>query len=88
MQEIFGTEEAIDLLYTTGYTKPTQSITLADRVDLLHVLLDFHLMAKVKTEMDQFMLGLNTFELIDRMKKNPLLWKPYFVSSSKKLSAG
>ena len=88
LREIFTVDEALDLLYSTGYTKPTQNITLTDRDDLLNVLLDFHLMARVKMEMDQFKVGLSTFGFIDQIKKNPAIWRPYFVPSSNKLSAG
>ena len=88
LREIFTGDEALDLLYSTGYTKPTQNITLTDRDDLLNVLLDFHLMARVKMEMDQFKVGLSTFGFIDQIKKNPAIWRPYFVPSSNKLSAG
>lgn len=88
IQEALSTDEAIDALYSTGYTKATKSLTLTDRMDLLSVLLDYHLMAKVKSELDQFRNGLNTFEFIDHVKQNPAVWRPYFVPSSNVLTAG
>lgn len=88
MCEIFALDEATDLLYSTGYSKPTSSITLGDRDELLSVLLDYHLMAKVKMEMDQFKAGLGTFNFLERLKNNPAMWRPYFVPTDIKLSAG
>lgn len=88
IQEAFGTDEAMDTLYATGYAKATTHLALTDRTDLLNVLLGYHLMAKVKSEMDQFLSGLNTFNLLDHIRQNPVLWKPYFAPPSQQLTAG
>ena len=88
MCEIFALDEATELLYSTGYSKPTSSITLEDRDELSSVLLDYHLMAKVKMEMDQFKAGLGTFNFIEQLKSNPAMWRSYFVATNIKLSAG
>lgn len=88
IQETFETDETIDALYSTGYTKATTHLVLADRMNLLNILLDYHLMAKVKSEMDQFINALNTFGLLDHIKQNPVLWKPYFTPPSEQLTAG
>ena len=76
------------MLYSTGFKKPLNSITIMDRDDLLHVLVDFHLMSKVRSEMDQFTKGLCTFNFISKMKESPSLWKPYFVYVNEELTAG
>lgn len=76
------------MIFATGFKKPLTSLTIADRGDLLDVLLDFHLMSKVKSEMDQFVKGLGTFDFISKVKQNPTLWKPYFVYADRKLTAG
>ena len=46
--------ENMDLVVQTGFRKPLIHLTIKDRHDLISSLLDYHLMAKVKTEMDQF----------------------------------
>ena len=45
-------------------------------------------MTKVKTEMDQFHEGLNTFGFLDMVKENPEMWKPYFVCDDSNLTPG
>ena len=67
IQEAFATDEAMDTLYSTGYAKATTHLALTDRTDLLNVLLDYHLMAKVKSETDQLLSGLSTFNLLDHV---------------------
>ena len=63
-------------------------MTLADRGEILNVLMDYHLMAKVKMEMDQFKAGLGTFGFTERLKNNPAMWRPYFMPTPIDLSAG
>lgn len=81
-------DEVADMIFATGYKKPLNLLTIADRGDLLRVLLDFHLMAKVKSEMDQFKKGLGTFDFISKVQQNPKVWKPYFAYMERKLTAG
>jgi len=88
LQKVIILDDVADMLGATGFSKPLSLLTIADRSDLLHVLLDFHLMAKVNSEMDQFKKGLGTFNFINHLKQNPKLWKPYFVFMDKKLTAG
>ena len=45
-------------------------------------MIDFHLMAKVKCIMDQFMEGLKVFDLLDKIKQKPSIWEPLFVHST------
>lgn len=51
---VFAIDEGIDLLSATGFRKPFCSLQLSDRPSILSALIDYHLMVKVKTEMDQF----------------------------------
>ena len=57
--------ENMDLVVQTGFRKPLIHLTIKDRHDLISSLLDYHLMAKVKTELDQFKEGLQTFSFLD-----------------------
>ena len=56
----FSIDEGASLLNETGYHKAVCSLKLSDRPALLGALLDYHLMIKVKAEMDQFKEGLQT----------------------------
>ena len=51
-------------------------------MEVCSALIDYHLMAKVKGVMDQFMDGLNAFGLLDHIKRNPPLWEPLFVENT------
>ena len=50
----------MDLLMTTGYRKAVATLSINDCAALSAALLDYHLMAKVKAEVDQFCEGLKT----------------------------
>jgi hypothetical protein len=52
-------DTASDLLQQTGYRKPVTNITLTDRPGLMSVLVDYHIMARSKAELDQFCQGLH-----------------------------
>ena len=54
------------------------TLTTEDRAVLSTALLDYHLMVKVKMEMDEFREGLQTLGTLDMIKENPSLWAPYF----------
>ena len=78
----------MDLVVQTGFRKPLIHLTIKDRHDLISSLLDYHLMAKVKTEMDQFKEGLQTFSFLDIVRENPDLWKKYFLKTDETLTPG
>ena len=62
---------------------------MQDRDENASALIDFHLMAKVKSIMDQFMEGLKAGGMLDGIVQQPSLWEPLFVqSSSSTLSRG
>ena len=54
----------------TGYRKAVVTLTTNDCVALSVALLDYHLMFKVKMEMDEFSEGLQTFGTLDMIKSN------------------
>lgn len=72
----------------TGYRKPVCNISLNDCSGIISALLNYHLLAKVKAELDQFKEGLNTFGFIDIVASNPNIWKPYFVFNLIQLTPG
>ena len=81
-------DEVIDLVSQSGYRKPLPSHTLADKETIVSVVLDYHLMMKVKSCMDQFMDGLKSLGFLDRIQSCPSLWEPLFVGLSQTLTAG
>ena len=84
----FSIDEGATLLYDTGYRKSLCSLKLSDRHAVLGALLDYHLMIKVKAEMDQFKEGLQSLGYLECLQSNPSLWKEYFLDSSVPLTAG
>lgn len=81
-------DEALDFLLATGFRKPVSTLSLSDCPDLISTLLDFHLMAKVKTEMDQFIEGLRTFNFLDMLRADPNMWRPFFIRDTSHLTPG
>ena len=61
MRNIFAMDEAFDYLSATGFRKPIVNLTTNDVKELKSALLDYHLMVKVKAELDQYCDGLKTF---------------------------
>lgn len=57
-------------------------LTVADKEELSSAIVDFHLMAKVKCIMDQFMEGLKALGLLAKIKEQPTVWEPMFVHSN------
>ena len=47
-----------------------------DTKDLVSAMIDYHLMLKVKSMMDQFMEGLNEMGVLQKIQEQPLLWEP------------
>ena len=71
-----------------GFRKPLCRLELTDKPVIRGVLLDYHLMIKVKMLMDQFAEGLNQLKVLDAMRAHPTLFKSLFVYCEKKMSAG
>ena len=69
-------DEGASLLNDTGYRKALCSLKLSDRHR------DYHLMIKVKAEMDQFKEGLQSLGYLECLQSNPSLWEEYFLDAS------
>lgn len=82
------TDENQNLLFATGYRKPLLQLTLDDVPSIVEILLDFYLLVKVKASMDQYVEGLKTAHFLDDLRKDPVLWKPYFTYNNTVLTAG
>ena len=65
LQATLAVDEIQDFLLQTGFNKPITGLTLADKEEIAHAMIDYHLIAKVKCAMDQFMEGLKEYQLLD-----------------------
>ena len=54
-------------------------LQLADKPAIRRILLDYHLMIKVKMHIDQFADGLNQVKVLEAMRAHPASFKPLFV---------
>ena len=72
---VFAIDEGMDLLLATGFRKAVCHLTLSDRPAILSALMDYHLMAKTKVEMDQFKDGLTALGFLDTVRENPEMHK-------------
>ena len=73
LQVLFAMDKALDLLMMTGFHKPVSHLSISDHFNLSAALLDYHLMAKVKAEMDQFCERLKTLDFLNAMRAILLL---------------
>lgn len=67
---MFAIDEGMDLLVATGFHKPVCSIKITDCPAILSALVEYHLMAKMKAEMDQFKEGLDVLGFLDVVRRN------------------
>ena len=81
-------DETMALLVEAGFRKPVCQLKLSDKSLLREVLIDYHLMVKVKMNMDQFAEGLQVLKVLDAIRSQPALLKPLFVTDEATLSAG
>ena len=79
-------DECLELLLATGFCKPVCNLALDDRPNIIAALLHYHLIARVKAELDQFIEGLSTHDFLNIVRKDPNMWKPFFVHSNSKLT--
>lgn len=84
----FAIEEGQTLLLETGFRKGLSKLMLTDVPTILDALLDYHLIIRVKAELDQFIEGLNTLGFLQDLRTNPSLWKPYFIHVDEELTSG
>lgn len=87
MKVCLSIDEASSLLNETGYRKAVCSIKLSDRPSVIGALLDYHLMIKVKAEMDQFK-GLQTLGYLEVLQSDPSVWEDYFINANRPLTTG
>jgi hypothetical protein len=52
----------------TGYSKPVQCLTINVVPHIYAVLTIFHCIIKIKAEIDQFVDGLNTLDIVNTIK--------------------
>ena len=73
-------------LAETGYKKPPK---VANKFEMCSILKQYHTITKVKAELDQFMEGLETMEVLNMMKQQSEIMKLFFVADDKtKLTRG
>jgi quinol-cytochrome oxidoreductase complex cytochrome b subunit len=85
LQMLFEDVSVSDVLLQTRFRKPISSLHVFNKQEVIDVIINYHLMMKVKCEMDQFLDGLQTYGLLDKFRKNPSLWKTLFIHSPSKL---
>ena len=75
-------------LADTGYSKPPNRLTLADKGEIADTLIDFHCILKVKAVIDQFLDGIKAVGLLDHIHSHPELTKPLFTYTPVTLTSG
>ena len=88
IRNVFAMDEGLELLLSTGFRKAMSCLTLGDRSCITHALLDYHLMGRVKMEMDQFREGLEILGFLECVKKNSAIFRPFFVYTRRELTPG
>ena len=88
MQRVFVIDEIQSLVYKTGNRRPLPGIKLEDKKDLISTLISYYSMIRVKAAMDQFCFGLQSLELYQEIKFDPLMWDKFFIATKVKLTAG
>ena len=63
-------------------------LKLLDKPIVRQLLIDYHLMVKVKMHMDQFADGMQQVNIVAAMKNNPHLFKLLFFYTDETISAG
>ena len=57
MKAVLAIEEVQDFIFQTGFRKAIKDLTVDNKKELTSIMVDYHLMAKVKCCMDQFIDG-------------------------------
>ena len=79
---------ACDILVECGYTKPLCTLKLNDVSQLIKNATLHSAILKIKSELDQFVDGIDEAGVLDSIRKYPDLFRPLFVSSGTTLSSG
>lgn len=78
-----------DILFDSGYWRPTTMATLLDRDEIVHTIFIHQTIYSCLAELDQVKAGLNVLGVADKLSKNPDLLMDFFTSINiKKLTAG
>ena len=92
VQEIFSAENDANqsLLLQTGFTRPLQDLTVADKDNIITGLKQYHCMIKLQAEMDQFCQGLDELGILQYVREHPAVMRQLFVCDklSLNLTAG
>ena len=84
VKDAFQDEISSSLLTECGMIGPFQY----KKEEILSVLLDYHLMIKMKAEMDQYIEGLEQLGVLVAVRNNPDLFRDFFVYNEVPISAG
>ena len=80
LRQVFDIDDALPLLYDTGFNKSISDLRLTDKTSMITSLIDYHLMVKVKAQMDQLKEGLCALGFLDLLMKTPEQWQCYFLA--------
>ena len=80
--------ESCDVLLECGYTKPLATLKIADIPQLIKNTVLHSTILKIKSELDQFVAGIEAAGVLSAIRKYPHLFSPLFVSSGSALTAG
>ena len=76
---IFENEEFSSLLFETGYRKPLITLQVDDKGELASTLRQYYTILRGQVELDQFIEGLNTYNLLSMVRQHPDQFKRMFV---------
>lgn len=68
------------LVVAAGYRRALASLTMEDRGELVVTLQQFYTLLCVKPELDQFLEGLKTLQVLQTVRLYPELLRPLFVA--------
>ena len=79
---------ACDVLLECGYAKPLSKLKAIDVPQLIKNATLHSTILKIKSELDQFIDGLNEAGILHSIRQYPDFFRPLFVSSGTAISAG
>lgn len=79
---------ACDVLLECGYTKPLSTLKAIDVTQLIKNVTLHSTILKIKSELDQFIDGLNEAGVLHSIRQYSDFFRPLFVSSGTAISAG
>ena len=88
LRELFQDDDYSSLVNETGFQKPLPLLTLGDKSELVHTLRQYYTFLKGQFELNQFIEGLKTYDLIESIQLYPELMKPLFCQMDYELNKG